>query len=140
MKLISCTEFVIEQSDYYNSACWVDDFSVLNETFNRIENYAKFLQQPLTLSMLVPCNDKGDVLEEPDRSTHTNEECEEFKKAKENVIFEGFEYNKNGYVYHKDNCYNCRFDEESIENGTIEDLVKYNLTITPNAINKYKLK
>lgn len=139
MKLISCTEFVKEKSDYYNSACWVDDFSVLNETFNRIKNYAEFLKQPLTLSMLVPCNDKGDVLSNPVNSTlQSQKRIEEWEQAKENVIFEGCEliteYENSWLIGYEDNAYSI------LKDFTIEDLIDLNLTITPTAINKYKLK
>lgn len=60
------------------------------------ERYAKFLKQPLTLGMFVPCDEDGSVLEEPPLvQTAPNEdvalECidyiEQYQQAKERVLF-----------------------------------------------------
>ena len=66
-KLIPMLEFVLEMGlsepeidDYAND--W-SDFSLMK--LDRINNYAKFLNQPLKLEMFVPCDDKGNVLDEP---------------------------------------------------------------------------
>lgn len=61
--------------------------------------YAKFLKQPLTLGMFVPCDDEGNVLEEPKQTYLTCSFFEhqqffnkqkKYEKAKEKVLFEGF--------------------------------------------------
>jgi hypothetical protein len=57
MKLISMTDFVLEQKsnlDFNPSNKWKDCL-----------NYANFLNQPLKLEMIVPCDEDGNVLEEP---------------------------------------------------------------------------
>lgn len=63
----------------------------------RIEKYAKFLKQPLTLGMFVPCDDDGNALKEQDVSEfhpsdwkEISRQNSEFEKAKEKVLFEGF--------------------------------------------------
>ena len=93
MKLISMTDFVLHQySNNYHA-----------NTPTRILNYARFLKQPLKLEMFVPCDEDGNVLNEPkDWKTYESGgsafmnideilPCQDYKKAKEKVLFEGFE-------------------------------------------------
>ncbi len=64
------------------------------------KEYAKFLKQTPELWMFVPCDKEGNVLEEPDalpenldqhsRFSHL-EILEQYQKAKERVLFKGFE-------------------------------------------------
>jgi len=91
MKLISMTDFVLEQKDSY-----------YNQRFFKIEKYAKFLKQPLELWMFVPCGDNGNFLEEPEPHYTTSsfedcpepcwdkKECEIYKQAKERCLFVNF--------------------------------------------------
>jgi len=156
MKLQSMTDYVLEQqNDYWNGI----EFEYGNTCINNIISYAKFLKLNLEKWMFIPCDSDGNVLEEP-KTPHTfasensdlyinkwQKECEQYQQAKDNVIFEGFEFNfktkdivsiikedyqiwlyKNGYV-----TINAK------EIKTIEDLVNYDLTLTDNAIKKYKL-
>lgn len=83
-RLISLREFIVEPKHWKDTEHF-DNHDVLS----LIISYANFLSQPLTLSMFAPCDEEGNVLEEPNRSTHTNEECETYKAAKERVLFEG---------------------------------------------------
>ena len=60
-----------------------------------IENYAKFLKQPLKLEMFVPCDDDGNILENPDETIYKEKDKEcygwdmiDYEKAKEKVLFE----------------------------------------------------
>ena len=74
---------------------------------SKLLDYAKFLKQPLTLGMFVPCDDYGNILQEPefdyvfgiDGATDIQIECANndyrdritnFQKAQSKVIFEGF--------------------------------------------------
>ena len=86
------TDFVLEQLNEQNSR-----IKPMREVFNSLEKYAKFLKQPLKLEMFVPCNDNGNVLEEPKKENYTQEELEnsvmgcdylDYNKAKEKVLFE----------------------------------------------------
>jgi hypothetical protein len=143
MKLISCTEFVLKKSIElkFNDDC---EFAYL------VRRYAKFLQLPLTLSMFIPCNENGEVLEEPtmekiSKMPLTSEGWDsifwrlkkEYQQAQQNVIFEGCKFVKEyEYVWvikHNGNTYTF------LKDSTIEDLIDLNLTITENAINKFKL-
>ncbi|AZI32781.1 hypothetical protein [Kaistella carnis] len=71
----------------------------LNYQLRVLHNYKDFLKQPLKLEMFVPCNENGNVLEEPQMRPERNSFCEEdmdydarelydYIKAKEKVLFE----------------------------------------------------
>lgn len=121
-------------------------------------NYDSFLSQPIKLGMFVPCDDDGNVLTKPSfecdcRSVFDTEmcgnyfECEEYNKAKEKVLFEGFGYKqKSGYASVSFNgieifWYNntCNVGEnpwnKTEEFNLIEDLlsIRYGLTLTETA-------
>ena len=81
------TDFVIEQIN----EVMLDGTGTFCD---RVGNYAKFLKQPLTLGMFIPCDEDGNVLEKPheewelsywDFSTKQGK----YLKAKERVLFEG---------------------------------------------------
>jgi hypothetical protein len=80
MKLISMTDFVLEQNN----------FKVFRN--QQILNYANFLKQPLELWMFVPCDENGDVLEEPKTKWKSNEErClfnDEFNKETLDILLQ----------------------------------------------------
>ena len=84
-----------------------------------IKNYAKFLSQKPEKWMFVPCDDEGNVLEEPKGEKccagiqndcgcgghlqYDDEYVHQYKKAIDRVIFEGFtlsgDYIESDYVY-----------------------------------------
>lgn len=100
------TEFVLEVE---NSA------SLQGTKLKRIVRYAHFLQQPLKLGMFIPCDEDDNILEQPCNPMNTKGcrdcACREYKKAKENVLFEGFEI-KN-------------YSNEEIEEDSIEQVLVY---------------
>jgi len=62
MKLISMTDFVLEiEKEDYQVVAWKTKITAID----RIFSYANFLKQPLKLEMFVPCDEDGNVLEEP---------------------------------------------------------------------------
>lgn len=88
MKLISMTDFVLEQLNVQQST------SEFKET---IKNYANFLKQPLKLEMFIPCDEYGIPMEKPKISCATCEKCtcsskyfQDYEKAQEKVLFKGF--------------------------------------------------
>lgn len=103
MKLISMTDFVLEHSHFTSKE--IDYSKPSSKTFREVEaewygkilNYAQFLKQPLTLGMLVPCDETGNVMEEPISHRLFGQSeipCrieKDWLKAKERVLFEGFE-------------------------------------------------
>lgn len=143
MKLISMTDFVLEQNytttldisqiDFYDK-----ELSILS----KIRNYANFLKIPLKLEMFVPIDEEGNLLEEPEQfkewiksdhyfnaSESVTHQCRMYKKSKEKVLFE------TNYELHviKDILTSAKI---------IEDLVtcsKLNITLTPNAIKQLGL-
>lgn len=107
MKLISMTDYVLEQKD-----------KVLNSELGIIAyNYAQFLKQPLELWMFVPCDENGNVLEEPKGEKccggavdhcgcngflqYDEESIYCYQQAKERVLFEATsEFNIESIKYH----------------------------------------
>ncbi len=160
MKLISMTDFVLEQNkiriykilkaEKTNEIEFVieadDDFII------SVTNYANFLKQPLKLEMFVPCDDEGNVLEEPYLKSWHNDNCyckrcedeiisynylmAKFEQAKEKVLFEGFEWDG----WWKDiNFKNISMNVKMLNEKTIEDLTKYEPKLTQAALKQIRL-
>jgi len=131
-KLISMTAFVLEQNNKNSGKYKNEEAStLLFKLYKSIFDYANFLNQPLTLGMFVPTDLEGSVLTKENSFLSCNKGFE-YGEAKERVLFEGFEIEKgeldrvtNGQV---------GFYPENFK--TIEDLVKYNLNLTQQAINQ----
>ena len=139
MKLISMTDFVLQDKS----------MSGVN-----IISYANFLKQPLELEMFVPCDEEGNVLEEKSIFNTTEEDhifnsdsFDKYQQAKERCLFQGFEVQDNKdwiefyggirvYIPSNDlgNMASIVFRESDPINKTIEELVKYNLKLTPIAL------
>lgn len=146
-KLISMTDFVLEQSKL--TGYDISDY----DWIIRIVNYAKFLKQPLKLEMFVPCDDGGNVLEHPIYTTNHSDECyckgceeetkrcsdlqDQYQKAKEKVLFEGFEVKRN-YIMYYDFMYMMTYE---LENKNIESIIEKipnnTLTLTENALKQF---
>jgi hypothetical protein len=133
MKLISMVDFVL--ADKYAGS-----------PINTNKQYANFLKQPLELWMFVPCDEDGDVLKEPkyfkrDNSDFNNfhyaDYCLEYQQAKERCLFEDFEMD-NRFVTHKSHA-SFFYPISSLHEKKIEDLVKYNIQLTPTALKKIGL-
>ena len=146
--LIPMTDFVLRINEIEKE---IDQFfdSWRMKQLRIIENYAKFLKQPLKLEMFVPCDEDGNVLEEYKRSEaeiladknsycrYISKEEAKWNKAKENVLFEGFEEMKNAAVrdcvWIKDT--ETRFHIDTRYGTTVEQLIKSNLKLTQTALN-----
>lgn len=110
MKLISMTDYVLESS--YGDTGMFEKGGIA-EALKGINNYAKFLSQPLKLEMFVPIDDEGNVLEYPEKSEKLAEGvisyskynlwCERNKKFLDKVLFKGFEFNGAYLINHNDN-------------------------------------
>ena len=119
-KLISMVDFCLEQRKTHTG-----DFE---DYCDLICRYAKFLKQPLTIWMFVPCDLHGNVQEE---KKPFQDKYYEYQEAKERCLFKGFEMD-NSFVTHKSR--NSFFYPIScLHEQTIEDLVKYNLELTTTA-------
>ena len=95
--------------------------------YKDLVNYAKFIKQPLKLEMFVPCDEDGEILDEPrdyeqrlpNMMTEYNDEVYRYKQAKEKVLFEGFEVEGNKLCY--SGFYFGIIDE--ISNGIVENIL-----------------
>jgi len=150
-KLIGMTDFVLEQREIYVNDRLTKANIGLHVYLSKTSNYANFLKQPLELWMFVPCGENGNVLELPHPSNYNmqadvaydlyNEDIQVFMKAKERVLFEGFEIKDGLSVCDENSIIHVFWNYENIWKlskgiSTIEDLVKYNLTLTQTAKNK----
>ena len=129
MKLISMTDFVLEQKEKLKNS--EQGFNIEKYDFIiNVCNYAKFLKQPLEQWMFAPCDENGNILLD---GVNWNKKF--YQKAQERVLFEGFKVKgdfwlSNGELY---------IDEEFCENKTIEDLIDFDVTLTPNALKQLGL-
>ena len=143
--LIPMTDFVLEQLNEQNSRT-----KPMREVFNSLEKYATFLRQPLKLEMFVPCDEKGNVLEEPqmrpvkisfdeEDMDYDAQELYDYIKAKEKVLFENLSY-KFGFVGLTDSKgnFSSLVDLDFKPNGIIEDLLKekYKFSFTAFALER----
>ena len=144
-KPVLCDGFLIPMTDFVLRINYIekeiDQFfdSWRMKQLRIIENYAKFLKQPLKLEMFVPLDDEGDFVEKPSKETyelskiynHTASRwlIEDYEKAKEKVLFEGFEF-----VSRTDETWLFKI------NGNFPRIVGKKLTIESLRIFKDKIK
>ena len=129
------TDYVLEQ---YKINQYDEDY-----IFN-VLRYANFLKQPVTLGMFVPCDENGNVLEEPKFYFHHEYKValEKYQKAQEKVIFNGFEcvemFKRDKVITFQGliNVFYWRYEHQewTIAKGikTIEDLIPCKLELTEN--------
>ena len=136
--LKSMTDFVLEIEDY------VHESHNKERGFELIKNYANFLKQPLKLWMFVPYDENGNLWIFPptederiwSEKDSVNAELSyiqkivDYQKAKECMLFDGFEMIDNSYLRCKTEAgLFLDLDEELMENMTVEDLVSRVRTI-----------
>lgn len=138
MKLISMTDFVLQQANY-------TDVSNISEKYAAIWNYARFLKQPLKLEMFVPCDEDGNHFPEPKKEHYTQDEIEasvlgcdylDYQKYKNKVLFEGF-YWEGDYAVCMTEDEMIYIDDEFMQNMTIDKFLTTIITdlqLTPTAI------
>ena len=166
-RLISMTDFVIRKYKdelVHSGENWRDFL----EKYARItKSYADFLKQPLKLEMFVPCDENGNVLEDPKRwndylqfpdSFDGNKEWGElynYELAKERVLFNGFVFEESQKEALKNNTQLSVsiYTENSFYithrlNGkwhtwfglkTVEDLIKCKIELSKTAIKQIGL-
>lgn len=142
MKLIEMTDFVLE---YDSEAKTPNDFKT--DFTEYVFKYARFLKQPLTLGMFVPCDEDGNYLEKP--KIHELDHSEavarnyEYQQALSRVVFEGFEIHYQGIQHVQLNCSGVcldywykdnEFEKSGAEIKTISDLTQYGITIKEGVI------
>lgn len=113
-------DFVLERQTTSDVYCCV--LKIYSNKIDEIFNYARFLKKPLKLEYFIACDENGNVLEEKNIDLSKDYEYQRFLEAKSRVLFEGFE----GLT--------------DVQSGfattvkTIEDLIPYNLTLTPTSL------
>ena len=107
MKLISMTDFVLQKTLIFDNAN--STYKDCEKAIEAIFKYANLLKQPLELWMLVPCDENNLPLKKPsffyteenieklegiekEAAIRVNKKVEQYEKAKEKVLFDGFEY------------------------------------------------
>ena len=120
--------------------------SVSDSDYRRLrDNYDALLKQPLKLGFFVPCDENGNVLD-PSDAFRSCEKGFLYGKAKERVLFKGFEYvnfiNDGKLLpYHRliknDEYFNVRFLDRNIEDLLTE--FEYGIELTPTAIKQIGL-
>ena len=108
---VLCDGFLIPMTDFVNNVGDMENYPSHENALSWIYNYATFLKLPLKLEMFVPCDEDGNVLEEPKIEEeyvdeHTTQIFAQYQydldKAKEKVLFEGFkiyDYKLNVFFY-----------------------------------------
>lgn len=145
--LIPMTQFVLRIKEIVPKEIGQDiDAYWLNKLI-AIEKYAKLFSQNLTLGMFIPCNEDGEVLEEP--KPFKDGDCEDqnravtqirkdtYQAAKERVLFEGeflfdeFEMHLKG---NDDFFLDLLVFEEKSATINVEELADLGLVLTPSAL------
>jgi hypothetical protein len=159
MKLISMTDLVIERcNEKISFMTPMEKVKRAVDAFNEIINYANFLKQPLTLGMFVPCDENGNVLEEPKEEDYFDSGFNlefnqkhfkdvilpEYQQAKERVLFEGVSIKEFGRVIITnskgiENTIANANIKKCIPNWTIETLINWEITLTESAIKQLGL-
>ena len=150
MKLISISDLVLEHFELLENIPTQEEAI---RHINTVKRYAEFLKQSLKLEMFVPCDEDGNIMEEPKKTNYqvdVNTKCSgwkylydsndkligyyddrkwkedfvKFKQAKEKVLFKGFKIDKNGYLVHNNDISIGRFI--SYEEG-VEFLFRNNM-------------
>ena len=145
-RLISMTDFVLnqKQSESFNEKTFINEALI---SLEKIRNYANFLRQPLKLEMLIPCDEDGDILDEPEdyevrlpnMMTEYNDEVYRYKQAKEKVLFEGFKITDETEFLISKYGFSLYFNQ--IEDFNIEHLLTWSneIQLTENAIKQIGL-
>lgn len=142
-KLIGMTDYCMEltKNDFIGSG------SVSNDVLLKISNYANFLKQPLELWMFIPCDDDGNVLEEPKIENmpfcSVNGEGYDYailkyQQAKEKCLFEGCFYDDEMQVIRSEKGIDLFYLPKG-KLFSVEMMAKYNLQLTPTAIKQLSL-
>ena len=142
MKLRSNTEFgKLCKSKEKEFKTRLEYLTWYEATRNKID---AFLDQPLQLWMVVPCDDNGVPIEEPICYGVGDEQyygcrMDEYQQAKEKCLFEGcalryYNVENSGCTKVDFNGKNIALFQDDYSCNKIEDLVNHNLTLTPTAI------
>lgn len=149
MKLIKMTDFVLSFGTESNRCNY-------EQAYELISSYAIFLKTNLNLGMFIPCDEKFNILKQPNHyrrylskdyltenpkmSEKWIEKCEEYKKAENKILFKDFYLSKD----YEDNFKKCVavsgfvLPFEVLYTMKIEDIVDNDIELTISGINAIK--
>lgn len=120
----------------------LDEVQQSNFYYPLTQNYAKFLKQPLELWMFIPCDEEGNVLEKPNPLVDVNNRLKkQYQQAKDRVLFEGFTMFGKDCIELKESNGKSKVDIfiYQLKEMTAKELISYDITLTPTAINQLGL-
>lgn len=137
MILQPMTDFVLEQNKNYKNSTRC----IRIKESELYVNYAKFLKQPLTLEMFVPCDEEGNVLQEPkpkyfDSPQFYESELQIYHEAKEKVLFADvkIKHRENYFILEDEDGTWLRVINKNTS-LTVEDLLKMStISLTESAL------
>lgn len=149
MNLTSTSDFVLENNENCVQGKSLLDTDWRKECeiqYKKNVNHSRFVKQPLEKWMFVPCDENGELFSEFQiEMLNSEDEIPElrsaYQQAKERCLFKGFKYQNNICISNDDIDIYFDSDDIKVYNGfekhytvkTIEDLIKYNLELTPTA-------
>lgn len=128
---VLCDGFLIPMTDFVNNVGNMENYPSHENALSWIYNYSIFLKQPLKLEMFVPCDEIIEVMnyEEIKQSViEGTDSWDAYEKAKEKVLFEGFELKEIGSICAPNKLVIGEFDEfeKSVKfYYTMEKLAEY---------------
>lgn len=141
MKLTNTQDFVIEK--------WSIDMSI--EDRISIRNHAKFLKKDIEVSMLVPCDEMGNIFDAPTchiikdnlgetQTRYDGDEVTKFGDAMSKILFNGVEKFQvpGGNIIYRLNGYPILLPDDNgkyqvFRAKKIEDLIPYDVELTATA-------
>jgi len=158
MKLISMISFVKKQGNIGMEIQSIGhQQSDRARRFYLIQKYADFLLKDISIGMVVPCDEFGNVLIKPEEHLENRslyfKELEIYQKAQERVLFKGFKVVQNGGGVYSDSIadssgllhlfwYSKITETWSLSHGltTIENLALFNsIELTETALKEIRL-
>ena len=148
MKLTTMTDFVLNQE--IPTYLQKEEFE---EAYYKLHNYANFLKRLDEIWMFVPCDENGNVLEEPDQESLKYDDIQgqdcifndslyyndlgNYQQAKERCLFNDCKLNSESeYYYYLITKEGTTFFIHKKINLNIEYYIKYNLELTETALNE----
>jgi hypothetical protein len=150
MKLIKMTDYISQKRDIMDREMSNQDRLTILES---ILHYSNFLKTPLNLGMFIPCDEKFNILKQPNHyrryvskdylnenpkmSEKWVEKCEEYKKAESKILFKDFYL----FIDKEDNFEKYVANEgfvlsiESLYTMKVEDIADNNIELTRFCIN-----
>ena len=145
MKQVSTTEYVeTKRKDMDCSPFEGEQEEIDTKGLYQIFAYAHHQQSKLTLGMLIPCDDDGNVLNKPDPKNFDDERWDyqsadsQYMGAKERVLYRCIDLECVGRMIrvYKSGVLMMQFPKGSFPNRSVESTVNWNLEFTDDAVKR----